>query len=314
MKPSRVRFGVLAFVCVLSMITYLDVSAVHNCQGFVLKSLEKNEISQVKFALTAFQLAYALFEVPTGVLGDLFGPRKTLVRIVLWWSFFIALTGLVGLRVSGFAAFGYTVPEFTLYNYAGLVVVRFMFGVGEAGAYPNIARALYNWFPLKERARASGTVWMSARIMGGLTPIIMAVLLNELGFHWRAILLLFGAIGVIWCIAFGLWFRNRPEEKAGCNEAERILIHSDAGPPDGHTGIPWRRILSNRSVWALCLMYICTNYSWYFSMNNLPAFLEDQYAVPQESYLGAVYKGGPLLLGMAGCFLGGLLSDRRLRP
>ena len=313
MKPSRVRFGVLAFVSALSMITYLDRAAFPNVQGAVLKSLNMNDISQLRLALTAFQLSYALFEVPTGWLGDVFGPRKTLIRIVLWWSFFITLTGLVGLRVSGFAAFGYSIPEFMLYDYAGLVAIRFLFGMGEAGAYPNIARALYNWFPLKERARASGTVWMSARVMGGLTPIIMTVLLVGLGMYWRAILLLFGAVGVLWCIAFGIWFRNHPEEKASCNEAERQLIHADSGQSEIHSGIPWRRIVTSRSVWALCLMYICTNYSWYFSMNYLPAFLENQYGVSQDSYLGSIYKGGPLLLGMAGCFIGGWLSDQHIR-
>src|SRR5262249_56043200 len=106
--------------------------------------------------------------------GDMFGPRRTLIRIVLWWSFFIALTGLVG-RVSGIILPGiaYSVPEFTLYGFYTLVVIRFLFGAGEAGAFPNIARALYNWFPLRERGRASGMVWMSARLIGGAPPLIM---------------------------------------------------------------------------------------------------------------------------------------------
>src|SRR5260221_2657434 len=129
MKPSRVRFGVLAFVCVLSMITYLHRASFPNVQGEVLKSVDLNDINQLKWALTAFQLAYALFEVPTGWLGDIFGPRRTLVRIVLWWSFFIALTGLVG-RVSGVIVFDYSIPEFTLYGFLTLVPVRFFFGIG----------------------------------------------------------------------------------------------------------------------------------------------------------------------------------------
>ena len=313
MTPTRVRYGVLAFVCALSMITYLDRASFPNVGGHVAAAVGKNDYNDLKLALTAFQLAYALFEVPTGALGDLFGPRKTLIRIVLWWSFFIALTGMVGWRVSGFAAFGYSVPEFTLYNYAGLVVVRFLFGVGEAGAYPNIARALYNWFPLKERARASGTIWMSARLMGGLTPLIVGLLLHDLGLHWRAILILFGGLGVIWCLAFGRWFRNRPDEKDSCNEAERDLIRADHGPIEVHGGIPWRKIISNRGVWALCLMYICTNYSWYFCMNYLPRFLEEQYGLDPTRKIVDVFKGGPLLLGMAGCFVGGWLSDLHIR-
>src|SRR5262245_39856682 len=95
-SPTRVRYGVLAFVCALSMITYLDRAAFPNVQRSVLQALDLDDISQLTLALTAFQLAYALFEVPTGWLGDVFGPRKTLIRIVLWWSFFIAVTGLVG--------------------------------------------------------------------------------------------------------------------------------------------------------------------------------------------------------------------------
>jgi MFS transporter, ACS family, glucarate transporter len=310
--PTRVRYGVLIFVCTLAMITYLDRAAFPNVQGSVLASLGMNDISQLKVALTAFQLAYALFEIPTGWLGDVFGPRKTLIRIVLWWSLFIALTGLVG-RVTGVIAFGYTVPEFTLYGFWMLVAVRFMFGIGEAGAFPNIARALYNWFPLSERGRASGTVWMSARLMGGLTPSIMTILLYQLGLNWRALFLVFGLVGVVWCIAFSFWFRNSPEEKASVNDAERELIRGERGPTEVHGGIPWRKILTNRSVWALCLTYIAGNYGWYFSLNYLPAFLEDQYGVSQRSMVGSLYKGGPLLLGMVGCLAGGWLTDQFIR-
>ena len=181
-RPTRVRLGVLAFVCALSMITYLDRASFPNVQDSVLASLGLTHISQLRIPLTAFQLAYALFEVPTGWLGDRFGPRKTLIRIVLWWSFFIALTGLVG-RVSGIITFGYTIPEFTLYGFWGLTIIRFLFGMGEAGAYPNIARALYNWFPLRERGRAAGMVWMSARMMGGLTPFVIMLLIGKLHMH-----------------------------------------------------------------------------------------------------------------------------------
>src|SRR5437660_637749 len=134
--PTRVRYGVLAFVCALSMITYLDRAAFPNMQGSVLAALGLNDVNQLKWALTAFNLAYALFEVPTGWLGDIFGPRKTLIRIVLWWSFFTALTGMIH-PVVGWPAFAFW----------AMLAVRFFFGVGEAGAYPNIAKAFPNWFP-----------------------------------------------------------------------------------------------------------------------------------------------------------------------
>lgn len=311
-SPTRVRYGVLAFVCLLSMITYLDRAAFPNVQDNIRAALGLATLDDLRWALFAFNLAYALFEVPTGWLGDAFGPRKTLIRIVLWWSFFIAVTGLVG-EVSGISLFGSPLPSFFLYGLGALVAIRFLFGMGEAGAYPNIARAVYNWFPVRERGRASGMVWMSARLMGGLTPLIMTLLLTQLHMHWRAMFLTFGALGLIWCLAFGLWFRNRPEEKPEVNEAERNLITGDAGPTEAHGGVPWRKIFTSRSVWALCLMYICTNYGWYFSMNYLPGFLQDHFGVETTSEIGALYKGSPMLLGMSGCFLGGLATDWYVR-
>jgi MFS family permease len=310
--PTRVRYGVLAFVCVLSMITYLDRAALPNVQDRMLDALGLATVDDLTIAFTAFNLAYALFEVPTGYLGDRFGPRMTLIRVVLWWSFFIALTALVG-NLAGVSLFGSVTPALIIFSLPALVVIRFLFGVGEAGAYPNINKALHNWLPLRERGLGSGMVWMSARFMGGLTPLIMTLLLTRLHLHWRAMFLLFGLMGVVWCIGWAYWFRNRPEEKPEVNAAERALIAHDASTEEPHHGVPWQQILSNRSVWVLCLMYFCTNYGWYFSMNYLPAFMQNHYAVEKESFIGSIYKGGPLLLGTAGCLFGGLLTDHYVR-
>src|SRR5207237_2438945 len=138
---SLIRYGVLAFACSLSMITYLDRASFGNAQGWIVKAYHFNDVSDLTWALTAFNIAYPLFEVPTGWLGDLFGPRKTLIRIVLWWSLFTVLTGLVW--KTGFLFLG---------GVGLLIVIRFLFGMGEAGAYPNITRALHHWFPATERA------------------------------------------------------------------------------------------------------------------------------------------------------------------
>jgi ACS family glucarate transporter-like MFS transporter len=123
------------------MITYLDRATMGVAEKPIRESLGLASVADLTLALSAFNLAYALFEVPTGWLGDVFGPRKTLIRIVLWWSVFTALTGLTGMAIGGTVWIGFT----------ALVVIRFLFGVGEAGAYPNITRALHNWFPQQER-------------------------------------------------------------------------------------------------------------------------------------------------------------------
>ena len=307
-RPSRVRVGVLLFACALSMITYLDRVAMASAAGEVVRELGLQSVADLKWAFTAFALAYALFEVPTGWMGDMFGPRRALLRIVLWWSAFTALTAAVGLRLG----------PITL-GLGFLIGVRLLFGLGEAGAYPNITRALHNWLPLHERGRGQGLVWFCGKLMGGLTPFLWTLLVVGTSvtpalFQWRGAFCVFGFIGVAWCVLFARWFRDRPEEKAAVNPAEIELIHRNRAPQDdSHRGVPWRQIVTNKNFLALCLMYAAQAYGWYFNITYLPQFLERQYGLPNTSMLSALYKGGPLLMGAIGCMLGGMITDAIIR-
>src|SRR5262249_5741104 len=133
-----------------------------------------------------------------------------------------------------------------------------LFGIGEAGAYPNITRALHNWFPFHERAFAQGMVWMSGRLMGGLTPLIWWLVTEVFGLSWRGAFMLFGLTGVVWCVAFAFWFRNRPEEKPTVNRAELDQIEGGRRDTEaGHAHVPWGRLLTSANLWFLCLMYFC---------------------------------------------------------
>jgi MFS family permease len=317
-----VRYGVLGFACALSMITYLDRVCISSAAKPIVAALNLNSVADLKWAFFAFSFAYAALEIPSGWLGDVFGPRKVLIRIVLSWSLFTALTGTVGLTVGGL-----------MVGMGALVVIRFLFGAGEAGAYPNITRALHNWFPFAERGMAQGAVWMCGRLMGGLTPLFWLLLvegvrqtrvldngesvvtvLTQPVMSWRMTFWLFGCLGIGWCLLFGLWFRNYPKQKASVNEAELELIESgrtDVGA--GHGRVPWLRFLGNGNLWRLCLMYFFASYGWYFNITYLPTFLEEQLHVSPESILGAVYKGGPLWLGALACISGGWLTDWFIR-
>src|SRR5262249_6564150 len=200
--PGRRRWGVLGFACPRAAITYLDRLCIGSAaeKEYLPAALGVSGSADLRWAFTAFSLAYAIFEVPTGWLGDVFGPRVTLIRIVIWWSFFTALTALAGVQVAGVTLVGLTT----------LVVIRFLFGIGEAGAFPNITRALHNWFPLTERGMAQGWVWMSGRLMGGFTPLIWTALVVWTQVSWRYAFVVFGCVGLLWCVAFTAWFRNRP--------------------------------------------------------------------------------------------------------
>jgi MFS family permease len=300
------------------MITYLDRVCVASATNQIGAALElKDPAADLNWAFGAFAFAYAVFEIPSGWLGDVFGPRNVLIRIVLWWSVFTALTGRIGLPFGPIQL-----------GYWWAVTIRFLFGMGEAGAYPNITRALHNWFPFGERGSAQGAVWMSGRLMGGLTPLLWLFLVEGVSdtdgtsfginsrpvLDWRWTFAAFGVIGALWCIFFGWWFRNLPQQNPSVNEAELELIHKDKShETGGHAGVPWLKLLSNSNLWCLCLMYSCASYGWYLNITYLPKFMEEQFSVPSQSLIGAIYKGGPLWMGAFACLAGGFLTDRFIR-
>ncbi len=333
-KPTRVRYSILGLLCLLAMITYLDRAMYGSAKNDLMASVGR-PVEDFFWVLVAFQLAYACFEVPSGWLGDRFGPRSTLLRIVLWWSLFIALTPVVGLVFpSAVEVAGRTV----LVGFVVLIGMQFLFGMGEAGAFPNISKAAYNWFPASQRGFAKGAVWMAARLAGGLTPLVWVLLTAYGGLSWRGALWLFAGVAAAWCVVFWLWFRNVPSEHWVPNESERLLI--EAGK--SHTGakaVPWRTLFTSRNLWAVCLMYTVTNFNWYFLMYYLPGALRGEHfrsrmhspdaaaaaaaggAAPVAGFeltagdllTPALLSGAPLLVGMLGCYLGGVFSDIHVR-
>src|SRR5262245_35924035 len=180
----RFRYLVLLLLVLLSVITYLDRISIGVAARDIQAELSLSD-SQWGWVLGAFLLAYGLFEIPSGGFGDRFGQRKVLTRIVLWWSAFTALTPLAQ-------------------SYGMLVATRFLFGAGEAGAYPNASGCISRWFPAGERARAQGLVWGASRLGGALTPLIVVPLKAALG--WKTCFWLFGSLGVVWAIAWMWWF------------------------------------------------------------------------------------------------------------
>lgn len=304
--PTRVRFGVLGFACSLSLITYLDRICMMRVKDNMQADLDLSDL-QMGLVFNAFTAGYLLFEVPGGWMGDAWGSRRVLVRIVLWWSLFTAMTGLVWPFQLGGGLL--VVNGFLL-----LLLVRFLFGCGEAGAFPNLARVVGGWFPFNERGVAQGAIWMCARLGGAVSPLVIGRLSAWLG--WRPAFWVLGAIGIVWCLFFFRWFRNTPEEKPSCNQAERDLIR--AGPyslsvtaPAGHAMPPWGVLLTSANLWAMCLAGAAVSFSWYFYGTWQMTFLKEVHHVPVE--LSEVLTGLPFLSGALGAILGGRISDRLIR-
>jgi ACS family glucarate transporter-like MFS transporter len=194
----RYRVGALLFL--LAAITFLDRVCISVAGPRIQEHLHTRP-QQWGWVVGVFAMAYAVFEIPGGWMGDQFGPRITVTRIVLWWSAFTALTGAVS-------------------SYPLLLLTRFSFGAGEAGANPNAAASIASWFPASERGRAFGVLAMAMQTGGALSPLIVVPI--QIRYGWRASFYVFALVGVVWAAVWFIWFRDTPKEKRGdCTEVEQ---------------------------------------------------------------------------------------------
>ena len=253
--PTRVRYWVIVFAVSLAVIQYLDRVSISSAAAVpaIRRDLGLSEV-QMGWVFSAFALAYAIFDIPGGYLGDWMGPRKVLMRVVVWWSFFTAATGWT-------------------WNLASMLFTRFFFGAGEAGCFPNLTKVFTTWLPADERVRAQGVLWMSARWGGAFTPLIVTPIILWIG--WRNAFVVFGSVGLIWAFVFYRWFRDNPTDHPAPNEAEKAMLAASAGNASGHGDVPWGTILLSGRVWMLCWQYFALSYGWYFYITWLPTYLRD---------------------------------------
>jgi MFS family permease len=323
--PTRARYVFLAYAAFLSLILYLDRICIAESAGAIAGELGLSD-EQRGWMFTAFTLGYMLFEVPSGAWGDRFGPKRVLVRIVLCWSLFTALTGAVGRLTfdSGYRLdfLGREWPVL-LDGFVLLLLVRFLFGAAEAGAYPNLAKSSARWFPARERGLAQGVVATAGRLGGGIASgltIAITLWVNEHlwpGMGWRVTFWVFGLAGLVWAVLFARWFRNSPAGHPAVSAAELALITEGAGPeqaPRAVThppGTPWRSMLSSVNLWAYSASAFCSAFVVYLYFTRFPEYLHDRHHVDRATW-GWV-AGLPMILGAAGCTLGGLLTDGLVR-
>jgi len=281
------RFRVLGLLFVLVLVMYLDRLCIAVAGPRMQRDMNISP-SHWGWVIGAFTLAYAAFEVPSGVLGDRIGARRVLTRIVLWWSAFTALTGAV-------TSFGM------------LLAVRFLFGAGEAGAFPNCTSAVSKWIPPSERARSLSVFWTATATAGMLSPPIVVSIEQRHG--WRMAFFVFGTLGVFWSVIWYLWFRDSPHEKPGISRLELQKIGNPAARPSHH--VDWSGLIRNRNFQRLLLMYHTYCWGAYFYLSWLPTYLQIGRGLTETQM--QIASALPSSAGLLGVITGGYMSDRLAR-
>ena len=278
----------LALTVAAYMITYMDRVNIASTVPVIQKELGLSMVT-MGWILSSFRWGYALFQIPGGWLGDRIGPRRALALIVTWWSIFTSATALA-------------------WSAGSMAAFRFLFGVGEAGAFPIATRSLSRWMLPAERGFAQGVTHAGSRLGAALTPSLVVFLMIAYG--WRAPFFVFGAMGLVWAALWFWYYRDTPAEHASVNAAERSLIETSLG--GGRSArthsVPWRQILRSSTLWTLSVMYFCYAYCISVYLDWFPKYLNEHrgYDLKQMGF----YASLPLLAGTAGDLLGGWLSDR----
>ncbi len=264
--------SVILFAVTLSIITYIDRVCIGQAAPAIIADLHLSKI-EMGYVFSAFGLSYALMEIPGGWLCDRIGPRLVLTRIVLWWSFFTVATGWA-------------------WNLPSLVTTRFLFGAGEAGCFPAIAKMMSSWLKMDERPMAEGLKAAGARIAAAVTPWLVVSMYSVM--NWRTTFAVFGGIGIVWAAVFYWWYRDAP----------RPLVRDETPPPFGV-------FVRSTSAWALCIQWFCHYYGFYFYITWLPTYLQQSRGLNIKQ--GALLAGLPMLSAAAGSIACGFLIPRIAR-
>jgi MFS transporter, ACS family, glucarate transporter len=283
MKPTHARYWVVVFALALAMVMYIQRVAISQAIVPIAADLNLNK-AQTGMVLGAFGLSYALFEIPMGLLGDKLGVRRVLSQLVLLWSLCLALTGWV-------------------WNLTSLWIMRFLFGAGEAGCFPNLTRMLSAWLPLSERVKAQAVMWAFGRWGGALAPPVAYFVIYHFG--WRMGFGILALLGAVWVAAFLPWFRNDPAEHKGVNKAELAMLEDSRALVLHDHGMPWYRLLLQRDIAFLGLQYFGFSYTWYFYVTWLPTWLQQSRGLAPAT--AAIYSMIPLALGGIGSIVSGFL-------
>ncbi len=290
------RWLIVLATFLLSVLLYVDRVCISVAKDSVASDLELTE-TQIGWVFSAFALGYALMQTPGGWLADRLGPRRVLALIVVAWSSFTGLTAVAN-------------------SYQSMLAVRFLFGAGEAGAFPGMSRAVYSWIPMSERGRVQAINFSGSRIGAAITLPLISWLIVSWG--WRSTFVVLMAIGFVWSIAWFLFFRDDPKEASWLSGTERDYIltaRQKSSPSESSVSVEsdvtspaTSSVLASSTMWALCGQYFASNFVFFFALTWFFPQLKSRYGLTGVE--ASLFAAAPLIFGALGCWTSGWLVDR----
>ncbi|MEM6844797.1 MAG: MFS transporter [Bacteroidota bacterium] len=286
------RYWMVVGTFLLALLLYIDRVCISVAKEPIASSLGLSD-EQMGWVLSVFALGYALFQTPAGILADRLGSRRVLATVVSFWSLFTALTGAA-------------------WNFVSLLIVRLLFGAGEAGAFPGISRAVFSWIPLQERGLVTGINFSGSRLGAAFALPFVAWLITTLG--WRVSFFVLGGVGVIWAVVWYLTFRDDPTNHAGISTTEQDFIRANRqqiDPAVAQAPLKAGSLIGSKNMWLAMGQYFCSNFTFFFCLTWLFPHLKEKYAL--ETLEAGFYASAPLVLGAFGNWFGGWWIDRIYR-
>jgi len=282
-----IRFVLVFSTFLLTVLLYVDRACISAAKGDISSDLGFS-MTEFGWIMAVFTLGYALFQTPAGKLADTRGARGVIAGIVTIWS---ALTA-----VTGFA-----------WNYTSMLVIRFLFGAGEAGAFPALSKVVYNWFPISERGIIQGINFSGSRIGAAFAMPLVAWMIAEIG--WRHTFFVFGLFGILYGVLWFLIFREKPEQGRfiGSDEVEYITKNRQQTEPGVKKSLPFSTIFKSSTMWKTMVQYICSNFTFYFSLTWMYPYIQERFQLGLVE--AGFYTSIPLVAGAVGNWLAGILVD-----
>ena len=290
--PGGKRWFVLLLIALMYFFSYLDRVNMSTAAPVISKEFGFDKIT-MGFIFSAFVWSYALFQIPGGWLGDRFGPRRVLTALFAYWSLTVAFLG-------------------TATGLSSMASIRFLTGIGEAGAFPTATRSMQLWFPRHERGLVQGISHSASRFGAAVAPPIAVGIITAFG--WRWVFYICGGLGLLWSVLWAVSYRNSPEEQRSVSQTELAYIRGvdekgNIKPPQiaPASSLPWGILFRSSNMWAIMFAYFTYVYCLWIFLSWLPSYLVEyrHFALLKAG----IFASLPLWGGVVGDTFGGFATD-----